>query len=335
MDVIPQALKGASVRTAVSLVLVAGLLTSLAACSATPDGSDAAPPCKPAAAGPISNAVKVSGKLGAKPTVSFDFPLAAETTQRTVVIKGTGDVAEEKDTVNVDFSLYNGATGTQLTGTEYTEGSTTSFPVDDTQFLPGIVKTLKCTAVGSRVVGVIPPADSFGEEGSTQLGVEPGQDIVFVVDLVSVSPPAEAPLSAPDGKDQSAPAGFPAVTVGADNAPTVAIPDSAPPTELKLALLKKGTHATVKDGDSVIVNYVGTNWNTKKVFDSSYARGETATFKTSQVIAGFTAALVGQKVGSRVIVIIPPDKGYGAAGSPPDIGGTDTLVFVIDILGIG
>lgn len=320
-------------RTAASLVLVAGLLVSLAACTATP-GSDAASSCKATASGAVSDAVKVSGDFGTKPKVTFDFPIAATKTQRTVVIKGKSDIAEKKDTVNVDFTLYNGATGKELTSTDYAKGSTTSFPIDEAQFLPGIVKTLECSAVGSRVVGVIPPADSFGDAGSTQLGVDPGQDIVFVVDVVSIAPPADKPLTEPDGKDQPPTSGFPTVTVGADNAPTVTIPDAAPPTELKIALLKKGSHAEIKDGDQVIVNYVGVNWNTKKVFDSSYARGETATFSTSQVIAGFTAALVGQKVGSRVIVIIPPDKGYGAAGSPPNIGGTDTLVFVIDILGI-
>ena len=320
-------------RTAASLALVAGLLATLAACSATPNGSAA--DCTPTASGAVSDAVTVTGDFGTKPTVKIKFPTAADTTQRTVVIQGKGDVAQTKDLVNVNFTLYNGATGAELTSTPYTEGSTTTFPIDASQFLPGIVKTLECTPVGSRVVGVIPPADSFGEAGSSQLGVNPGQDIVFVVDIVSIAPPAAAPLTSPDGADQPATAGFPAVAVGADGAPTVTIPDSAPPATLQMALLKKGDHATVKDGDKVIVNYVGVNWNTKKIFDSSFARGQTATFSTSQVIAGFTAALVGQKVGSRVLVVIPPDKGYGEAGSPPDIGPTDTLVFVIDILGIG
>ncbi len=327
-------LKGALVRTAASLALAVGLLASLAACSATGGGTGAAAACTPTASGAISDAVKVSGDFGSKPKVTIAFPTAADVTQRTVVIKGTGAVAQKKDVVDVDFALYNGATGAELTSTAYGEGSTTTIPIDETQFLPGIVKTLECSQVGSRVVGVIPPDDSFGEAGSSQLGVQPGQDIVFVVDVVSIAPPTAAPLTAPDGKDQSPTNGFPTVVVGADNAPTITIPDSAPPTELKIALLKKGDHATVKAGENVIVNYVGMNWNTKKVFDSSFARAETATFNTAQVIPGFTAALVGQKVGSRVIAIIPPAEGYGEAGSPPDIGGTDTLVFVIDILGI-
>lgn len=320
-------------RTASFLVLVAGLVVSLAACSATP-APVATPACTPTASGSASEAVTVAGDFGTKPKVTIKFPTAVPATQRTVAIKGSGPVAVTGSTVNVDFSLFDGTTGVELTSTGYS-GTTTALPVDDTKFLPGIVKTLQCSEVGSRVVGVIPAADSYGAAGNDQLGVKPGEDIVFVVDVVSIAPPVVAPLTAPDGADQPTTSGFPTVATGADGTPTVTIPDSAPPTDLKIAQLKKGTHAVVKDGDNVVVNYVGVNWNTKKVFDSSFARGATATFKTSGVIPGFTAALVGQAVGSRVIVIIPPDKGYGAAGSPPDIGGTDTLVFVIDILGIG
>jgi peptidylprolyl isomerase len=91
----------------------------------------------------------------------------------------------------------------------------------------------------------------------------------------------------------------------------------------------------VPEGANVTVHYTGVNWNTGVIFDSSWTRGEPTTFNTRQVIGGFTAALEGQTVGSQVLVVIPPDQGYGAAGSPPDIGGTDTIVFVVDILGIG
>jgi peptidylprolyl isomerase len=124
------------------------------------------------------------------------------------------------------------------------------------------------------------------------------------------------------------------VVLGADGTPTVTIPDFAPPADLKIAVLQKGSGAVVKSGANVVVHYVGVNWNTKKVFDSSWGRGAPATFGTGQVIQGFGAAIVGQTVGSQVIVIIPPSQGYGEAGSPPDIGPTDTLVFVVDILGI-
>jgi peptidylprolyl isomerase len=279
--------------------------------------------------------VEVSGDFGVKPDVTIDFPTSAETTERTVVIEGDGATALAGDIVNVNFSLFNGETGVELPGTEYGDDATpTSFPIDEAQFLPGIVKTLECSQVGSRVVGVIPPEDSFGDAGSAQLGVAPGEDIVFVVDVISIEPPAEPALPRADGEDQPAPEGFPGVELDGDGRPTITIPDTAPPAELQLAVLKKGDGEEVAPGADVVVHYVGMNWNTKEIFDESWARGEPATFNTQQVIAGFTAALEGQTVGSQVIVVIPPDQGYGEAGNPPAISGTDTLVFVVDILGI-
>nr|MTA38309.1 peptidylprolyl isomerase [Actinomycetota bacterium] len=65
-----------------------------------------------------------------------------------------------------------------------------------------------------------------------------------------------------------------------------------------------------------------------------FDRGEPATFSTQGVIQGFHDALVGQKVGSRVVVIIPSELGYGDTGSGDQIKGGDTLVFVVDILGV-
>ncbi|MDP3208553.1 MAG: FKBP-type peptidyl-prolyl cis-trans isomerase [Rhodoglobus sp.] len=318
-------------RAALSILAAAGLVVSLAACSTgTVDASD----CAATPSGSASNAVKVSGDFGAKPDVTISFPTSTTSTERTVVIAGDGETAIAGDSVSVDYTLFNGTTGVELASTEYTDSSAVEFPVDDTQFLVGIVKTLECSTVGSRVVGVIPPVDSFGDAGSAQLGVAPGEDLVFVVDILSIAPPVEPALPKADGVDQPATAGFPTVVLDDTGRPTVTIPDAAPPTELGLAVLKLGDGATVQAGDDVTVHYEGINWNTKVIFDESWARGTPATFNTAQVIAGFTAALVGQTVGSQVIVIIPPDQGYGEAGSPPDIGGTDTLVFVIDILGI-
>lgn len=326
------------VRTAASLLLTVGLVASLAACSApSTDSGEATAPvtCDPIASGSVSDAVEVSGDFGTKPEVTVAFPTTVEATERSVAIEGDGTLAVPGDTVNVNFTLYNGETGEELTTTEYSDEGSTNFVLDDTQFLVGIVRTLECTTVGSRVVGVIPPVDSFGDVGSEQLGVAPGEDIVFVADLVSIKPPAEPALPRANGVDQPAEPGFPTVELDADGRPTVTIPDSAPPAEFGLAVLKLGDGAVVADGDDVVVHYEGINWNTGKIFDESWARGEPATFNTAAVIEGFTRALVGQTVGSQVIVIIPPELGYGPqGGSAPDIGATDTLIFVVDILGI-
>lgn len=315
-------------RTAVSLALTVGLVVSLAACSPSSPAAD----CDVIASGAASDAVKVAGDFGAKPDVTIGTLKATTETERTVAIVGDGETVTTGDVITADYTLFNATTGEELGATEYTESSAQEVPVDGTQVPPGVAATLACSQVGSRVVGVIPPVDFAGadEDSAAQ-----DYDIVFVVDVVSIKPEAAPVLPKADGADQSAPEGFPTVVLADDGTPTVTIPDTAPPTELKIALLKKGTGTVVADGDDVTVHYVGVNWNTKKIFDSSWSRGEPASFNTGGVIAGFTKALVGQAVGSQVIVIIPPAEGYGEAGSPPDIGGTDTIVFVVDILGIG
>ena len=90
----------------------------------------------------------------------------------------------------------------------------------------------------------------------------------------------------------------------------------------------------MKAGDTVTVHYTGVVWATGKTFDSSWTRGTPASFATTGVIPGFGKALVGQKVGSQVIAVIPPADGYGAKVPPnqTDITPTSTLVFVVDIL---
>jgi len=310
---------------------MAGLVVSLAACSTT---DTATADCDVTPSGSVSDSIKVTGKIGEKPEITFTSPTKVTTTERTVVIPSDGDVAQKGDIVKVQYSLYNGGTGEELETSDYTDAGLTSFPIDVEQLqIPGIVDTLRCSAVGSRVVGVIPFAEGFAENG-TQLGLADTDDIVFVVDIDSIEPAPEPALPKADGVDQPAVEGMPTVVLADDGRPTVTIPDAAPPTELQLAVLKLGDGPVVEDGANVTVHYQGTNWNTGKIFDESWARGEPATFNTAQVIAGFTAALVGQTVGSQVLVVIPPDQGYGEAGSPPDIGGTDTLIFVVDILGV-
>ncbi|HTE62230.1 MAG TPA: FKBP-type peptidyl-prolyl cis-trans isomerase, partial [Solirubrobacteraceae bacterium] len=136
-----------------------------------------------------------------------------------------------------------------------------------------------------------------------------------------------------EGDATPLPDGFPGVEWADDGQPTVTIPDADPPTELKVATVITGDGATVGAGDSVTVQYQGVNWTSGEVFDESWGAGP-ANFTTDGVIAGFGDAMIGQTVGSRIVVIIPPDQGYGPSGGNDGAGiaADDTLVFVIDIL---
>jgi FKBP-type peptidyl-prolyl cis-trans isomerase len=147
-----------------------------------------------------------------------------------------------------------------------------------------------------------------------------------LVDALTI--PTEA-----SGTPVTPPPGLPAVTV-VDGVPTVAKPEGDPPTELVVQPLIEGNGPEIQDGQAVTMQYVGLTWASGEIFDTSWTK-EAVEFTLTEggLITGFVEGLVGQKVGSRVMLIIPPDKGYGAEGNPQaGITGTDTLVFVVDLL---
>jgi peptidylprolyl isomerase len=90
-------------------------------------------------------------------------------------------------------------------------------------------------------------------------------------------------------------------------------------------------------GRPVSVHYVGVSWSTGREFDSSWSRGQPFTFSlgSGSVIAGWDQGVAGMKVGGRRRLTIPPHLGYGERGAGGVIGPGETLVFVVDLLGVG
>jgi peptidylprolyl isomerase len=133
---------------------------------------------------------------------------------------------------------------------------------------------------------------------------------------------------------------------GSDNQPTVSgkfgekpkvtvAKGSKPPKTLKSDVLSQGNGPVVKKGDLLVADYLGEVYKTGKVFDNSYDRKVPAAFPigTGSVIPGWDKTLVGVKAGSRMLLTIPPKQGYGTKGNPQaGIKGTDTLVFVVDVI---
>jgi len=115
--------------------------------------------------------------------------------------------------------------------------------------------------------------------------------------------------------------------------PQVKAQQGSPPTELVANDLEEGTGPAAKAGDEVSVQYVGVNYKSGKEFDASWSRGEPFAFVlgSGMVIPGWEEGIEGMKVGGRRELIIPPELGYGAAGSPPAIPPNETLVFVVDL----
>jgi peptidylprolyl isomerase len=315
-----------------ALALLAGCSTSASttktsspAPSASAATSTAALACP--ASGSASDAVKVTGTGSTEPKVSFSTPTKVTTTQRTTISGGSGATVKQGDSVSLAYAMYDGTTGKKLDTRGWSAKSRVVFSVDAAQVLPGFAEAVFCAKVGDRVASVIPSTKAFGTAGSEQIAVAGGDSIVFVADIVGIT------ATKATGAAKALPSGFPKVTLASDGTPTVKIPATKPPTKLEIAAREVGTGATVKSGDTVTVQYQGVLWRTGAIFDQSWGKTGPTSFATTQVVPGFGKALVGQKVGSQVVAIIPPADGYGTTGSTDGtIKGTDTMVFVIDII---
>ena len=119
--------------------------------------------------------------------------------------------------------------------------------------------------------------------------------------------------------------------------PEIGKPTGDPPTKLVKEDIVVGKGPAAKEGDTVTVHYVGVNFSTGDEFDASWDRGEPTQFPLAQgsLIDGWVHGMKGMKVGGRRKLIIPPELGYGAQGSPPAIPPNETLIFVIDLKKIG
>jgi peptidylprolyl isomerase len=141
-------------------------------------------------------------------------------------------------------------------------------------------------------------------------------------------------LAACGGGDSS---DLPAVSGEFGQKPKITVAkDTAPSKKLDYTVLSEGDGPEVKKGELLTANYLGQIWRDGKVFDNSYDRGAPSSFPigVGGVITGWDEGLVGKKIGSRVLLSIPADKGYKEQGNADaGIKGDDTLIFVVDLVG--
>ena len=125
--------------------------------------------------------------------------------------------------------------------------------------------------------------------------------------------------------------------MAANEKPQVDVPDGPPSYQLEIEDLTVGDGDEAVAGKTVEVHYVGVSWSTGQEFDSSWDRGETFRFKlgAGQVIPGWEQGVAGMKIGGRRWMRIPPAMAYGPRGAGGVIGPNETLVFVVDLIGLG
>jgi FKBP-type peptidyl-prolyl cis-trans isomerase len=311
------------VRKSIALILSAGLLATLSACASSGSGL-ADGNCTPLAQpGSASETITATGDPG-EATLDFATPLVAKKTERSVLTAGSGPAAQVGDVIWGKAVL---ASGTDTASAQQTPFMIT---LDEKVTPPGFTDALACAREGDRIAAVIPASEATAD--ATQAPAGDSAD-AYVFDITSVYPGAATGVSEP------AEAGFPSVVTAPNGRPGVTIPSGAIPTDLRSTTLKKGSGDKVAEGDVLVVQSLGIVWNDKSVFSSTWADGMATQILATDisadqngVVPGLVKALVGQTIGSQVLVVVPPADGFGDTGSsgvPP----ASTLVYVVDILG--
>lgn len=287
-------------------------------------------------AGAASNAtlddVSFTGDVGKSITATWHKKLAhVKSTTVTTLVKGAGPKIASGDSVSAYLWIGDGTTK-KVAYSDYTKRAAETIP--NTGHLNKVFdKLFENATYGSRVAALTTASDLLGSSsGNSQLNIGADDNLVVVADLVkkaAVSPtPSDARAHDVPGRTlpkvvlkKGKPAGL--------DWTGVAKPSLATPVQR--VVLKKGKGATVNASDTLKVNYLGETYKAKSPFDASYT-GQPLTQSLSGLIPGWKAGLTGMKVGSRVLLQIPPAYGYGAQGSGTTIPGNATLWFVIDIL---
>lgn len=301
--------------------------------TATPDATSAAPtetasatptptPSASATPIPVSNnldAVKVNGEAGAAPEVVVPAPWAIDETRRKVLKEGNGPAATAESIVEIQYTGINGRTG-QKFDSSWDRGKPALFSLQ--QVVPGFTKGLTGAKPGERVIIGMPGADGYDSSGgSPQAGIDVGDSLVFVVDVLAVS--------VTEATGEKTDAQLP-VTLGMDGTkPTITIPAGAqPPAANQHYTVIKGSQRPVTDKDYVMVLYRGYSWKTGQVVDDRSDAPDAGAI--GETIDAWKQGIIGQPIGSRVVIVAP--NAYPNGSEQPKVEAGDTLVYVVDIL---
>ncbi|MCL2551184.1 MAG: FKBP-type peptidyl-prolyl cis-trans isomerase [Actinomycetia bacterium] len=323
------------------LLAVPALMLTAAGCGSDDKKSDSASSSSPSASATPSATPKpsiVSGpvpditagtKFGEKPTVAKGTVTPSKDLAVKTVIQGDGPVIAAGDYIEVNYlgQIWDTA---KVFDTSWGRGPYTNV-IGQGKVIPGWDQGLVGQKVKSRVELAIPPSLGYGTSGNAQAGIKGTDTLVFVVDVLN----RYNIKSSANGKAvPQTDANLPKVGTNTDGAaPSVTVPKVKAPTKLVSSYVLEGDGAAVKATDTLLLQYKGVLWDGGKEFDSTYKNGQLAAFPLAQLIKGWQEGLAGKKVGSRVMLVTPPDLAYGsqAQGGIP---ANSTLVFTLDILAI-
>ncbi|MFE6199593.1 FKBP-type peptidyl-prolyl cis-trans isomerase [Streptomyces sp. NPDC057838] len=328
-------------RRSLLLTVPAGLATLAACGDDKSDSSKASDSPSPSASGPSAApspkivegplpAVTAGTKFDEKPTVAKGSGEPSKDLAVKTLIAGGGKTVAENDFVVANYlgQIWNSA---KVFDNSYDRKARLAIQLTQGQIIDGWRYALAGKKAGSRVEMAVPPTWGYGTQGNAQAGIKGTDTLVFVVDIQDAF---NATSSAKGKEVPQQKADLPKVGTNTDGkAPSIEVPKAAAPKKLVAEYVLEGDGEVVAAENSVLVQYKGVLWDGGKEFDSSYANKQLVSFSLQQVVKGWAQGLTGKKVGSRVLIVIPPELGYG--DNPPQGSGIkkdSTLVFSVDIL---
>ena len=276
--------------------------------------------------------ISLTGEVGKGITAKWHKAIAKPKTSTVkTLVKGSGDKITSGDTVSTYVWIGDGTTK-KVAFSDYKNGAAEPIP-NNGQVSPVFDKLFKDATYGSRVATVTTPAELLGSASSgSQLGIGANDSIVLVADFVKKAPVSPTPSD--DKAHDVSPKTMPKVVLKKGKPAGLSwagIKQPSLTTPVRRVILKKGHGAAVKVSDTLTVNYLGEAYKATKPFGESYSQSP-MTQPLANLVQGWKIGLAGVKVGSRVLLEIPPAFGYGAQGSGSAIPGNATLWFVIDVV---
>ncbi len=309
--------KSDTIRQFVCAATALALCVGLSACSSSSDA--------PKSAADTMNGISAKGKPGSKPEISFDTPLKVENQSHQVIQEGDGDVIQDGDRVCTRSIAIDSKNGKEINSTWDEETPECSIVIDKTS-IPAYYDVFRGQKINTTIAIGIDDQQEGGQPGNGK----DGKGSSYIMALTFVSKTKD--LKRAEGeKVKDVPADLPKISLSNTGKPSLDLNNYKPTNTLVSQTLIKGKGAKVGEHQTISANYTGWLASDGKQFDSSWDRGQAADFSLDQVVKGWQQGLAGQTVGSQVLVIVPPDLGYGdqeKSGIPAN----STLIFVVDIL---
>jgi hypothetical protein len=301
-------------KTSAVLATLSLAVLALTGCTAAPTYDGAA--CdRDAGDTGLRDAVTVEGDIGGSMDVEIFTPLHVTSSSFADSVVGDGRaLVDGAQGLIGQIAVYSGETGEQVFELPYDEATTPAQSIDYwAERVPGLAEALPCATAGSRVIAALTPED-FGPQNIAGFGMAADDIAVVVFDIVDVLlPRAEGSLKFNDAS------GLPTVVRAPDGTPGVIIPKIDAPDSEVVQTLIEGEGDPLTAEETPLVNFTAVGWEDRQVIRTTW--GDAPTSQFAQMAPPVAEALVGQKVGSQVLIVVP------------DTENSPAMAFVVDILG--